>query len=173
MVTRPTKGKGLESLALASQFGVTLTQVPRAVRFLKRGHGGAPRAVSVPAPVDFFGAHLTSGGRLLVFDCKESREKYRLDTSEDHLPSHQRAELHRHGSAGAVAGLLVEHVPGLALYWCPWPLLYPPRPSIPYAEMTALGSSQLVITAQRWAHVVVATDLAVEKSRGPKEANRS
>lgn len=144
MKTRRHKAKGVgtgkhcEGIVLASQFGVTLTRAPLACRILPGG-----RAVKTPGPCDVFGTHHRSG-RAIVLDAKESSEPLRLDTHEDHLPTHQREELLRHGRAGAIAGLMVESIVHARLFWVPWPMLVKRVASIGFDLMHEVGQNTIV-----------------------------
>jgi hypothetical protein len=130
-----SKGSGLETLIVASQTTVTLTQIPQAARRM-----GGGKVVAVRGPADFFGSY-RSDGRSIVLDAKESARPNALDTSVSHLPEHQRLHLLAAADAKAVAGVLVEATQARRLYWCPARLLHPRRASVPYVEMSFVGMS--------------------------------
>lgn len=130
------EGKGLELLILASQTDVLLTKIPRGSRTIPGG-----KSVSIPSSVDFFGIHKPSG-RMICFDAKQSKNPNRLETSTCKLAEHQRLEILRYGEAGAIAGLLCERSAASELFWCDWRQLQTRRPSIPWDEMTLMGSSR-------------------------------
>jgi|GEM_PF-4410288 len=128
-----TNGKALERIVLTYP-GVPITQVPQAARVIRKG--GQAFTLRQRGPCDFFGC---INGRMLVFDAKESGLAHRLQTSDCHLPAHQRSELIRYGREGAIAGLLVMRTTDGALFWCDYRLLVMPGPSIAYEAMSALS----------------------------------
>jgi hypothetical protein len=126
------KGKQLEAIALASQTAVSLTRVELAAKRIGR------RVQAVKGPCDFFGSYRTDG-RAIVFDAKETAERYRLDTHPDHLPEHQRLILLAARDAKAVAGLLVLETTGGRVFWVPAGRLHPRPASIQFADMAYVG----------------------------------
>ncbi len=150
------EGKTLEKIILASQNGVRITQVPQASRTICKA--GKAINVRVNSPCDFFGSFVGTG-RLIVCDAKESSLARRLQTSEDHLPEHQRMSLIVYGQAGAVAGLIVMHpsmVSGLHwISWVDWRQLLERRPSILYTDMHHAGTVAGVVD---WSLVLAAAD---------------
>ncbi len=155
---RPVYGKGLESLVLASLHGVVLDKIPHGYRHLP---GPERRSVRVPTPFDFFGIHLASR-RLIVLDCKEGREKHRLDTSPDHFTEFQRQNLMRYGEAGAISGLLCESIVKCAVYFLPWWRLSPRTPSMQWDDMEKIGPNNFILNAEKWDRIIAVTDAPVE-----------
>jgi hypothetical protein len=126
------KGKQLEAIALASQTAVSLTRVELAAKRIGR------RVQAVKGPCDFFGSYRTDG-RAIIFDAKETAERYRLDTHPDHLPEHQRLILLAARDAKAVAGLLVLDATGGRVFWVPAGMLQPRPASIQFTDMAYVG----------------------------------
>jgi penicillin-binding protein-related factor A (putative recombinase) len=135
--SRANRGRPLERLieqsAALSRLVVLEKTAPRAVR-TKNGW------VNLPGPCDFDGEVIGSGVRV-VLDAKETAKPQGFYLSD--LPDHQRAFLVRHGSAGAVAGLLIHAKATDRLHWCSHPRLgYTEAwltPCIPFGAMVDLG----------------------------------
>jgi hypothetical protein len=81
-------------------------------------------------------------GRLIVFDAKETSEKYRFKLSRDHVSASQIVELERYGRGGAHAGLLIEAKAVGRYYWLPWWMLLRSETSYTWAELVDCGDTK-------------------------------
>lgn len=133
-----------------SQRGATLSQVPNGARMLPGG-----KAVLSKGPCDFF-VGIGRPALLCVLDAKESGRLTSFAANPSHFAEHQRLELIRHGSAGAIAGLLVLNTRTDRLYWIRWQDFLPRRDFYPWddAALRYVGDANATID---WRRIVEAS----------------
>lgn len=155
-LTLSSRGRGCESLVMASQTLVCLDPVPRGIRYLPGG-----KAVPAASLVDFVGI-VRDSGRLVCLDAKECHVKTRFPVGNaDHVSPKQIEFLCRYGRLGALAGLLIESTAHARLHWLPWRMLDPLPASYPWEEVPEIGSTAFTVN---W-------NLVMEVDRAGKERN--
>lgn len=147
-LTLSSRGRGCESLILASQTAVALVKVPSAVQFIPGG-----KIVKKKGPCDFVGL-VRGTSRMVILDAKECDLRLRFPVgNKDHVPEHQREQLVHFGQLGALAGLLVESTAHGRLHWLPWRMLIDAPPSYPWEAIPEVGPASRLID---WARVFAA-----------------
>lgn len=134
------RGKSLEAVVLASQGeAVRLVKFPQAARWV-----GA-RLQPIKGPVDY-GGTVVADGRAIFFDAKECASKRTFSLHESHVPRHQKEFIWMMGSAGAVAGLLIEATELGQYFWLDWHHVFT-EPGVKWESetMTALGDSKFAV----------------------------
>ena len=134
--TFANRGRSLEAVVIASQSDsrgpvLRLDKFPTSS---KRIAGG--KIIQLKSPVDFIG-EVFGSGRAVHLDCKQCDSPNRFPIGNvDHFPAHQREWLIRHGTAGAIAGLVVEatHENQGKFYWMDWRAMHWNTASITWAE---------------------------------------
>jgi hypothetical protein len=140
------RGRSLEITVLTSQRrDICVAKIPNGVRYI----GGenlalpsgknrwVPRYIPAQSPCDFMGCVLRTG-QAIAFETKKCAlvRAFRVDSKE--FPRHQREFLCRMGSAGAVAGAVVEAVAVGRFLWLDWRYFTPrsgtPWPTIPWTD---------------------------------------
>ncbi len=111
--TKTNRGRRLETAVLASQR--TYIRVRKTSAGVKWLPGG--RQVLQRGPVDFVGTICGTGGSI-CFEAKQTDDPIRF--AFDLIKRHQITDLVDQGSAGAVAGVLIESTAVRRYFWLPW-----------------------------------------------------
>lgn len=144
------RGKSLQDWIDLSnrRHGVYLERIPSGAKWI-----GPSKFINVPSPCDYIGV---MGGKCLAFDAKQCKLKTNFPVgNRDHFPLHQRRMLVNFGEAGAVAGLMVEHVDAGRLLWMPWQLILLDEASMKWEDprWLAIGPSNELIDWRKIAEV--------------------
>ena len=115
-LTLANRGRSLELAVAASTRDIMeLVKVPNGQKYIAGG-----KTVPVKSPVDFMGV-VRRTGQAICFDAKACSLVRSFHISNTHNVSpHQIEFLVRHGSAGAIAGLLVESKATERFLWLGW-----------------------------------------------------
>lgn len=152
---RGYQGRGLETTIISSQRNVVcLEKIPTSMKFLPGG-----KQIPIKGPVDFIG-EVRQTGRAIHFDAKQNGDRNGFYIHK-YLEPHQEAHLNRHGSAGAICGLLMEatHPDVAAFFWMDWRdvsrVWLSPQRRVDWSAMLRLGDNKHCVKFEMIAGVSV------------------